>query len=393
MKLSKTRKISKGSSSILIAMCLLVIIPSMALMLRYSFKSADRSSFDGVCQLGMSSMLSSYSKQLLRDYHILAFGNQENITSKNFEKDLNVFLKNRKGIKLEDIDIRYRDYSLLNLEVFRDLIGLYIPDNILESKHNKLYIAGDDKIKNKDILELLPSKEADCSRIDIPFKSVFNDNFFDNLSQSGYIFTHFNHRGVKDFDSSRNLLREEIEYILSGETSDRENESDVERRIREIRTIINGAIIYKDPEKMDLLRVAALSIDAGNYKEIVAVLLVAWAYAEARADMNHLREGKGIPWKKTDADWHTSINLNGDSYNMEESNTSDSQARCGYYEDYLKILLTLLDEDTKFYRMMDIIQMNMKLRYSKDFLIKDYYTGLFLDVETNIGDFKYERTY
>ena len=52
------------------------------------------------------------------------------------------------------------------------------------------------------------------------------------------------------------------------------------------------------------------------------------------------------------------------------------------YEDYLLFLVTLVDEDTRLLRMMDLIALNMKYRYYDDFNWEEYYTGVSFDVKT-----------
>ena len=45
-------------------------------------------------------------------------------------------------------------------------------------------------------------------------------------------------------------------------------------------------------------------------------------------------------------------------------------------QDYLMVLLCGIGDDTKLYRIMDLIQINMKYVYRDDFLLKEYSGGL-----------------
>ena len=51
------------------------------------------------------------------------------------------------------------------------------------------------------------------------------------------------------------------------------------------------------------------------------------------------------------------------------------------YSRYLDLLLLTLERDTKMYRMMDLIQINLKGTVRGDFTMADHYTGFALKAE------------
>ena len=63
------------------------------------------------------------------------------------------------------------------------------------------------------------------------------------------------------------------------------------------------------------------------------------------------------------------------------------------YENYLRILLIGLTEETKLLRIADLIQINGKYLYCDSFLIKDYCLGLEYNMKVNDYEGTFKETY
>jgi hypothetical protein len=116
-----------------------------------------------------------------------------------------------------------------------------------------------------------------------------------------------------------------------------------------------------------------------------ALITSAWAAAEAENDMRRLEAGKKVALIKTKDQWALDLN-NSVEYDIENSDEIEPKKKSrGYtepvskngndYEDYLRILLFLENREIKLLRCMDLVQLNMKSSYRKDFDLKEYYGG------------------
>ena len=138
-----------------------------------------------------------------------------------------------------------------------------------------------------------------------------------------------------------------------------------------------------------------------------------WAFAEAENDMGLLYDNKTVPFIKKDSNWALSLeNVFGTTDDDAKEKVTEAigdpqKARQheegGYispqvtegagYQDYLMVLLCGIGDDTKLYRIMDLIQINMKYVYRDDFLLKEYSGGLAYTMEINGKDYSYEEAY
>lgn len=130
-----------------------------------------------------------------------------------------------------------------------------------------------------------------------------------------------------------------------------------------------------------------------------------WAAAESEYDVKTLVKGGKIPVIKTGETWKTdlSIVLNGDKLKnsideealknlnknkgelmkMDGAKGGSEEGYGNGYEEYLLVLMLLVNENTRLLRTMDLVQINMKYRYYEDFNFDEYYTGLSFSVRIN----------
>ena len=126
-------------------------------------------------------------------------------------------------------------------------------------------------------------------------------------------------------DPKPSVLKYELEYLLAGKKSDRENLKDAVNRVVTLR----GA--------MTLL----------------------WAFGEAVSDTKTLLAGGKIPFWKTAETWKTSLSGLLDQSFLRETEENSAEGRT--YTEYLNCLMFLMDRKTRNFRMMDLIQWNIRM--------------------------------
>ncbi len=174
----------------------------------------------------------------------------------------------------------------------------------------------------------------------------YADNYFSDYS------THQNERA----------LAYEMEYVVCGKASDRENLDGVVKRLLLAREAANVIHITLNQEKRLAVSEAAVALAGAtaNPAVIKAVeygLIGAWAYAESILDIRALLYGEKIALIKNEKQWTSSLaNLQ----QILEGSLRASDCEGGWsYQDYLKGFLVVMPEKNLAYRMMDIMEQNI----------------------------------
>lgn len=158
--------------------------------------------------------------------------------------------------------------------------------------------------------------------------------------------------------NKENQLSYQLEYILGGKDSDRENLSYVVKRLLLLREISNLAFLYTNPNKRAEIAACASALSfllliPEGMTFVQGVLAAGWAYVESIADVKILLSGGKVPLIKESGSWNTQLSdLKADA--------SVSQTKGADYEEYLRILLMSLGEEKLVFRIMDMIELDMK---------------------------------
>lgn len=158
-------------------------------------------------------------------------------------------------------------------------------------------------------------------------------------------------------------LQYELEYIISGGGTDKENLADVATRLLAIREAANFIFIQADKAKCaEAMTLATLlvaySCNPILVKAIQEGILAAWAFAESVSDVKSLLNGERIPIIKTSFEWSTDVK------NIDKDKQFESAKSCENgldYRDYLRILMYLGDKNTQSLRAMDLMEENLHL--------------------------------
>lgn len=161
--------------------------------------------------------------------------------------------------------------------------------------------------------------------------------------------------------SKKDGIQYEIEYMISGKDSEKENLGMVFWKMIALRFVTNTACVYQDAAKeKEATLLAASILGATGFPPAVAVaknlLLLALAYGESVIDVRNLAEGKKVPVVKTPTDWQLSF-AGLATLNCKRKPANEGMA----YEDYLFLLLVSQKEkQQKYFRMMDLMEENIR---------------------------------
>lgn len=159
-------------------------------------------------------------------------------------------------------------------------------------------------------------------------------------------------------------LSYEVEYILNGEDSDKDNLEAAVNKILLIRTGLNYAYLLTDSVKQAEAETAALGLSSlvglpiasGLVKQ---ALLAAWAFGEGIMDLRSLLEGKKAAVVKSSETWQLSLsNLMNLVKGEDLQEGSDTEGGIDY-KGYLRVLLFLENSEEVTMRAIDRTEQNL----------------------------------
>ncbi len=215
-------------------------------------------------------------------------------------------------------------------------------------------------------------------------------DFGDQLIADLYIMDKFGMQGSKKDGTA---LDYEVEYILFGKETDRENLESTVTDIFMLRTVLNLVFLLTSKDMtaaldtlMDGLSVA---IPVPAAAEVIRMLLIlCWASAEGVVDCAGLTDGKKIPLVKTVETW----NLSADQLLMIGQNGGNASAyvrdgRRGLnYGCYVLALLMFTPWEKKMIRMTQLMELNIRLvKGYEDFRISGCITSAEFSGTVRIG--------
>ena len=164
-------------------------------------------------------------------------------------------------------------------------------------------------------------------------------------------------------ETQAQVLDYEIEYLLFGNASDRENLSDAVHRLLAVRSGLNLIHILSDSGKREQARaLAAVITGAGSITPLILVttffVMSVWGLGEALMDVKGLLAGKKVVLLKTSEDWTLDVEnllVLGRDGTLEAGGGERGLS----YLSWLKILLFVEPAVRQEYRIMDVIQLNL----------------------------------
>ena len=234
--------------------------------------------------------------------------------------------------------------------------------------------------KQKIDTALLPSKTSVTPRDSTVLRDLMCAAAVD--SYAGRFLTSFT-----DNAKDRPLLYE-LEYAVTGKASDEDSLGQALAEILVIREALNFIHIMTDPEKYQASWNLALSITAGGATPALTVLIQCliisvWALLESILDLRLLLLGKKAALFKTKEDWmlNNIMDIFTFASDREGADSHLKESAAGInYETYLQMLLFVKSPEERDYRIMDILQTNIR-QDDGSFQMKDCLYGFHAEIE------------
>ena len=163
-------------------------------------------------------------------------------------------------------------------------------------------------------------------------------------------------------DEKSGRLDYEVEYLIAGKASDKQNLQQVLERILLLREAANFVYLQTDSQKKgEALTLATLLVGATGsglfIKGVQQGILAVWAFAESVSDVKSLLAGEKIPVIKSAGEWSTDVGgLSGKSQFQKAETCKNGLG----YEDYLRVILFLTKRAKLCYRAMDLIEWELQ---------------------------------
>ena len=276
---------------------------------------------------------------------------------KDIAKDASDYLKD---IKDELKDLRIEEFVLV------EKTGNHSSE---ETKLNKII-----DFKNGLLLDMVLDKERINSISDKAI-TLKNINVLTNVSQisvdkiilTEYELDKFNYFNRDKFDEpvKSNSTSFEIERLINGNSSDKNNLKSTISKILLIRIAMNVLSIYTNSSRRQAARAFTYTI-FGGFSRILAeamflLVLTAWGTAQSIADIRKLLTGKKVKFIHTNDSWTIDLqnlfNITNFDSNIEYE---DDKFPALSYKDYLRILLFITNQSDINSRMVALIDKNIK---------------------------------
>ncbi len=224
--------------------------------------------------------------------------------------------------------------------------------------------------EGKEISNRASELEEVPSHRDMKPETVRTVNFLDHLLIDEYCGMHFKNfleeeeQQEAGQQETETVLAYEMEYFLGGKESDRENLSDAVHRLLAIREGMNLVHILTDPQKRAEARGLAMTITGvGALTPLLMIttffVMSVWALGESLMDVRGLLAGKKIPLLKVKTDWQLELEQLLSMGKEHVVGTGECDTGLSYLS-WLKILLFMSNIVLQEFKMMDLIQMNLR---------------------------------
>lgn len=190
----------------------------------------------------------------------------------------------------------------------------------------------------------------------------------DEFCLDQYIVRHFGSY-EKEIEDWKQSLEYGWEYVVAGNASDQENLKAVLNRILLIRTVVNFLALQRDSaRKKEAYAAAAAIVGFTGLAPLITLtqtlILLTWSLSEGLVDVAALLQKKHVPMIKKPADLVTSLvqvfQLGHDAIQKRAASFAKERKNSFGYQQYLFLFLALTKQSTRRYRVMDLIQNNMK---------------------------------
>lgn len=184
--------------------------------------------------------------------------------------------------------------------------------------------------------------------------------------EESFLFTEYLLEHCRCFTSGEKTkgMAYELEYVLNGKTSDKENVKSTVNALLLMREGLNLFSALKDSALSSQAQAAATALVGwtGIYPAVKLTqfaMLAGWSFAEAIVDVRTLLSGGRIPIIKNAESWTLSLSQIADFLDGDLFLTAKEQDGL-MYDDYLRLLLYTQGRSDRRYYTMDVIQLRMR---------------------------------
>lgn len=283
---------------------------------------------------------------------------------------------------------------------------LVLSDKVSISKqklsHTTFSAPNDESMNLGGILESIKS----CSLINgignsfqvLSGKNVVDKNEVNNLADKVlmlfYEEDHFsNYLSTEKTEKERCLLYE-LEYILNGENSDKENLDSTIDKIVLWRTVFNFISILGDSEKREIAKSTAVAIAgitgiAPLIQVTETLILLTWSFDEALTDTAAVLQGKWVPIFKRGQDFsiqYSDLLVISQKLIQEKASLQEETVKGGIgYQTFLELFILSHSQESNRYHCMELVNQNIGIRYNKEFDLHNTIYSFQLAVKCETG--------
>ena len=427
----------KGSAMVMLAIAFLGFAICIAGAIGVSRRLVVSSECECFGRVWSKAILSEYDVYLLEDYSIMAYFGNDSDVSRKVNDYLEYSSKNKLDEKIRGANADLTGYELGIPGNFRKALKLGFAtsatDELINGRgrtyRNLDSLGGYEEegrvINNKVVLDTLPSGgSGGCVSADTltqNAKSIGDESGVKNSILGGgaeiLLIERSMDNHVSKADEKDHFFVNEWEYIIKGSNDDEVNYRACRKRLFVARNALNLVALYKDEAKVEAIMSVAEAITPGPLGLATQILIAeAWAALETEEDLDDLYSDRRVPVIKTPTQWKTSLTSVISSKEFEKelddeskellSEKKDEISEIGKglqtvtqfkdglnYDEYLMIMILAMNENTRLLRIMDLVQINMKYRYYRDFNLMEYYTGTRFTIDEGIRSHVFEEAY
>lgn len=384
------KKMVKGEITVFLSLVFLLLLTLVGALLESASIQLAKNERRADAGRAVESVFAEYQKDLLERYGIFAIEGSYESGTMSEENILNrLSFYGAENIETEIAAIRYLtdQNGKENIETSKEL------DQMLESEKEELPAENNPLADIVDIQAQALLNLVSPEGFTLSSKAVKSEETVSNRKlRQGYgtmkekdngagdtIF--FNLYLIDKFGNAANkkkntVLDYEMEYLLGGKASDKDNLEYVIGRIRILRFAVNYGYLLTDKDmqmEVDTLAttLSAVFLSPEIGPVIKHALLLAWAYGESLTDVKTLLAGKKVPAVKSKESWNLTLDglleLAKNRSIPEGKETEEGNS----YEQYLQMMLVLKSKEELSMRALDLVEMNLRSGMEKTFFRAD----------------------
>ena len=174
-------------------------------------------------------------------------------------------------------------------------------------------------------------------------------------------------------------VKGEIEFLISGESDEKVSVSEVRMKILAIRTLANLVSLMGDSNRINQLSLMTSTLPQPWGTMVFGATLAAWSTIESYGDVNALMKGEIVPFIKTSNQWRTALRGSYEDKKFDFGPIEQSDEMLGdfevYYQDYLRLLLILQNEENTIARAMQLVEHELVKSSKGSYTLEDLSIG------------------